>query len=476
MKLSKYKNAIIRNVIAVFPIIYLLLGTVSCDRRKPEPAPLLVGIRGAEGLGDPLYPLMGNGGYDVQHYTLELLVNVVDNEITGFATIEAVAAQNLSGFNLDLLGLTVSEVSVNDALAEFNREGQELIIKPAEILPEGDNFSVQVRYSGQPQTMRVPIQGIEIYQGWVSYAGGTYAISEPEGAAVWYPVNNHPRDKATYTFKITVPNPYVAVANGLLLNTINNGTTTTYVWEAADLTASYLVNITIALFEIDEREGPERLPLISFFEGGLIADAEIALSDLPDMISFFSETFGPYPFESYGIIVIDATPRAMEVQTRSLFGGLLYQNETLRAHELAHQWFGNSVSLHSWSDVWLKEGFASYASALWIGHQYGKEFFLDWVCERYERGRYHPAGSPAADNIFNIGVYHRGESLLHALRLKVGDEVFFTILPAYHDRYKYGTASTADFISIAEEISGQELNDFFDAWLYDEVAPEMPGC
>jgi aminopeptidase N len=207
------------------------------------------------------------------------------------------------------------------------------------------------------------------------------------------------------------------------------------------------------------------------------------------MMAFYIDTFGPYPFEAYGVAVADTMLFfALETQTISLFGAQVVPDavtgviteasdaEVVVAHELAHQWFGNSVTPKNWEDIWLNEGFATYASALWIDHRYGSRTFDRMMRSFYNnisRREYTP-GDPIDDGLFNTGVYQQGAWTLHALRLKVGDETFFGILRTYVERYQYGNASTADFIALAEELSGEDLQPLFDDWLYSGGVPPVP--
>ncbi len=445
------------------------------------------GTPGSSGIGDALYPEMGNGGYDVQHYTIDITVDVDSNFLDGTATIEALATQDLSAFNLDFHGFTVGTVTVNDTAAAYSREENELIITPAAPLAEDEAFTVTVVYKGMPMAIMSKMLGPN---GWMRFDGGIFVAGEPEGAASWYPVNDHPLDKATYTLRVTVPEPYVVAANGLLQETIDNGDTQTYVWETNDLTASYLMTVNIGDYVLRSEEGPGGLPIRNYFAADLADRVAPMFASQAEMIELFSTLFGPYPFEVYGGVVVDADfGFALETQTLSIFSRSWFDGaeepgdaDRVIAHELAHMWFGDSVALARWEDIWLNEGFASYAEHLWIEHVYGRDAMEAELAEVYaflaskEAKEYGivPPGSPDVDDLFNEGVYIWGAWVLHALRLELGDDVFFEILQTYFARYDDGNVTTADFIAVAEEVSGQELDDFFDAWLYSETIPDVP--
>lgn len=437
---------------------------------------------GESGLGDDYYPDLGNGGYDTLHYTLDLDWDEDSNEISGTVTIEAQALQDLSAFNLDFLGFEISELLLNDEPVDFERDDRELIITPPETLLSGEDFTVAVTYSGIPGEDIPTLESERTFaRGWTRHARGVFVASEPSGAAMWYPVNDHPLDKATYTFEITVPKPYVVAANGQLQDEQDNGETRTFIWEAADEMASYLATVNIGQFIVQKDEGPDGLPIRNYVPPSLLEGFIRTHGRTPDMIAFFNDLIAPYPFEAYGVVVTDADIGfALETQTLSLFGRRT--SEVVVAHELAHQWFGDSVSLVSWQDIWLNEGFATYLSYLWMEEQFGREALDAQLIDIYTQisdpsfvaGEFSPPGNPPPENIFNAGVYLRGAWTLHALRLRVGDEAFFDILRTYYDRFKYSNATTEDFIGVAEAVSGKDLSEFFQGWLYDEPIPDVP--
>lgn len=432
---------------------------------------------GESGVGDTYYPELGNTGYDVLHYTIELSVDVENNFIDGSTTLTAQTTQDLSTFNLDFYGLEISELLVDDSPANYARDDTELIITPTELLTDGEEFTVTVVYSGNP--IPYPDPGVHHRDvGWLTFDAGMFVFDEPSGAMTWFPSNNHPTDKATFTFRITVSEPYAVAANGIPQEPVQNGNTTTYIFEASDPMATYLAAVNIAELQLITDEGPDGLPIYNYYPPDVPDRVIREFDTVPDMLAFYSDVFGPYPFESIGAVIMQDRrySNAIENQTLINYGQNGVDQETI-AHELVHQWFGNSVSVKTWQDMWLSEGFASYGEALWFGHSLGADQY-DFIIARYysvlSRSNYPPPTDPTANNIFNLTVYYRGALTLHALRVEVGDELFFDILRTYYDRYQYANASTADFIAVAEEVSEQDLTALFQAWLYDAELPPMP--
>jgi hypothetical protein len=495
------------------PLMTLTVRSDSTPKPSPSPSPTdtpvptptpVVGEPGSAGIGDSYYEDLGNGGYDAWHYTLDLTVDMESGVLTGTTTMAAQATQDLGAFDLDFQGFEISSVAVNGLPVGYERSDHELILTLGDPLADGSPFTTSVTYSGVPEPVDA-CTDLSIPVGWTYDEDvGVYVISEPNGAAAWYPVNDHPRDKASYTFRVTVPEPYVVAANGLLQETVDHGDTATYVWEASDPTASYLTTVAIGDYVVQAEEGPGGLPIRHYFPADWDTDKVLSFVRTAEMIEYFSTVFGPYPFETYGVVVVDTDLYlALEAQTLSVFGGALVAavptDETTAAHELAHQWFGDSVSLYDWHDIWLNEGFATYAEWLWAEHTTGPEVRDNLIRERYRHlagqdlppvvsstlsdeefdewleEAYPPPGNPPEDDLFNGSVYGRGGLTLHALRLHLDDdEAFFKVLRTYAERYQYSTATTADFIAVAEGVSGEALDGLFDAWLYDEEMPDMP--
>jgi hypothetical protein len=468
----------------------------------------LAGKPGAAGIGDSYYEDLGNGGYDAEHYTLDLILAKPGEPISATVTMAAQATQDLSAFNLEFNGFDISAVTVDGTPAQYKRDGGELTVALPEPLAAGTSFTATIAYSGTPKPIASRTQ-LPFKIGWLTGKDVSFVVSEPDAASSWYPVNDHPRDKATYTFRVTVPKPYMAVANGVRKSTMEQADGTTYLWEASDPMASYLATVAIGKFEVSETPGPDGLTVRTYYPAAAAKETAAAFGAQAEALSYFSELFGPYPFESYGIVVVDAAfDSALEIQTLPIFGrDVLGQGgESTAIEELAHQWFGDSVSPANWQDVWLNEGFAVYATWLWKEHILGPTALDQEVRQAYDAFTIQgvmpvlegagvklkgvsnekidqviastvmsPPAEPPEDNLFNRGVYDRGALALHALRLRVGDEAFFQILREYYDQHKYATASTRDFIAIAEKVSRTSLAEFFDLWLYDKSAiPDIP--
>ncbi|MBI1256865.1 MAG: M1 family peptidase [Chloroflexi bacterium] len=441
---------------------------------------------GAPGVGDSLYADFGNGGYDVQHYTLDLTVSPASNSFTGTATIKARATEALSRFDLDLIGLTVDAIRVNDEAATFTRDGQELQITPAQPLANQAAFTVEVQYHGAPENYTSVALPVET--GWVEYNDGpncpcSYVLSEPDGAATFFPVNDHPLDKATYTLKVTVPKPYMVAMNGVQQSISDNGDSTTTISEVTSPMASYLTTIDISQFDLVTEPGTHGVPIRNYFEKGIPQATRDLFKTQDEMIGYFESLFGPYPFDVYGALMLNTEPGgALEDQTLSIFGTDTVspdneESEVTIAHELAHQWYGDSVSVADWSDVWLNEGFATYAEGLWVEHTKGSDGLNSWINGIYDYvagAHLPPPGRPPADDLFNAGVYYRGALTLAALRAQVGDETFFSILQQWYQTYKDSNGSTQNFIGLASKIAGTDLSAFFADWLDNAPLPPIP--
>ncbi|HSF98018.1 MAG TPA: M1 family metallopeptidase [Ornithinibacter sp.] len=462
---------------------------------------------GSAGVGDSYFPYSGNGGYDVQHYDLDIDYTPpaaapapVEGTLEGVATIELTARQDLDRFNLDLRGMTVSALTVDgrpatgiappapgaevDGAAYWHVQDDaerrwELTVQPRPKLMKGQTVELEITYSGMT-TRPLDIEGA-LY-GWVTTRDGAMVVGEPEGSMTWYPVSDHPTDKATYSFAITVPEGKVAVANGLPAgDPVTVAGRTTWYWDAPDQQASYLTTASVGDYDLRFSETSAGLPIIDAIDDGLTAGSlsitEASLAKQPEMIDYFADLFGPYPFTSYGSIVDDdSVGYALETQTRPVYSRIAREGTV--AHELAHQWLGNAVSPQRWQHIWLNEGWATYASWLWEEHDGGAT-----AQESFDDVMSIPAGDgfwdiviadPGPLGLFLDPVYDRGAATLHALRLTVGDDAFFEGAQTWVERYDDSTATTADFQAVYEEVSGQDLDAFFEEWLVTPAKPSLP--
>lgn len=429
-------------------------------------------VRGASGIGDPSYPEMGNGGYDALHYAVELAVDPATGAVEAAIDLRARALENLEAFNLDYRGPALSGLWVNGAEASIEQLGSELVVTPERVLPAGAEFELRATYSGVPEAIHDPaVPAFPI--GWLRRDSGIYAVSEPSGTTSWMPCNDHPRDKATWSFALRVPSDWMAAANGLLVERKELGEETLYRFEASDPMATYLATVCFARFDVHTDVGPGGLPITHYVQAGTPADELEVFDQTAPMLAHFSELFGPYPFESFGSVVMaNELGAALETQTLAVYGGI--PDEGTLAHEMAHQWFGDSVSPANWRDIWLNEGFAAYATWLWVEHREGV-LARDQRLERtYSFARRLGApGDPALDELFGPAVYLRGALTLHALRLSMGDETFFRLLRDWHSLYAGSHASTEDFIALAVELGGEEVEPLLRSWLFEDEVPEL---
>ena len=432
------------------------------------------GTPGAAGLGDSFYPSLGNGGYDVVHYDIDLDINPTDNTIEAVTTITAVATQDLSAFNLDLSGLSVSAVTVDGSAATFSRDGTEMTVTPSSVLSDGDEFIVVVTYSGTPAPVDDPGWSSDV--GWHSQNNVIYVASEPSGAMSWFPSNNHPSDKATFGFTFTVPETVTAAATGVRTSEVTADGKTTSTWTMDDPMATYLAAVYVGNFFRHEPERQSNPMIRNYIHHGL-STAALDLGRTEEIIDFFEEMLGPYPFDVYGTVVLPFNlSSALENQTLSLHGknGLIAY---IIAHEIAHQWFGNSVTPEDWSDIWLNEGFTTYLHNMYVADLLDKSLNQEMALIRAQVVN---ADVPAPKTIsvsqmFNThAVYLRGALTVHALRLQAGDDTFFEIVKTFYDGAAGAGTSTAAFLEVVEDLADSDAVDLVESWLYDAAVPELP--
>ncbi len=434
---------------------------------------------GSPGIGDPYYPDYGNGGYDVDHYAIDVGYTPATDRLVGTTRITAHATQSLTSFDLDFV-LPVSSVKVNGQRAAVRTTDHELIVTPRKKVKDGAKLNVVVRYAGVPSTI-----ADGSIKPWIKTADGAAAVGEPEIAAWWYPGNDHPRDKATYDVKVTVAKDLEALGNGKLVSSRVSGSKRTWHWREAKPMAPYLAFFVVGQFDITKSTTKAGLPVINAVASNGGSEGEYAAADLArtaEVVDFESRQWGPYPFDALGGVAPAADfGFALENQTRPVYTRGFWDegpNIYVIVHELAHQWYGDSVSVHNWKDIWLNEGFASFTEWLWSekhGEETGKELFqlyYDFYAanEAFWKVK---IGDPGAGNEFNGAVYDRGAMTLQALRTRIGNPAFFTTMRNWAAQRKYGNGSVQQFIRLAERVSGKDLGSFFDAWLF---TPSIPAA
>ncbi|HEU0090088.1 MAG TPA: M1 family metallopeptidase [Pseudonocardiaceae bacterium] len=468
-------------------------GAAPASSRSADPAPprsagpprsaALHPVPGAEGIGDPYFPRAGNGGYDVTGYDITLRYDPATDKLVGRTTVTARTTIDLSRFNLDLM-LPATAAEVDGHPAAIRQHGGELQVTPAGPLPAGRTMVVRVDYAGVPSSIA---GGTGPARPWTRTPDGAVAVGQPDIAAWWYPSNDHPSDKALMTVTATVPAGVEAISNGALLGgpePVEPGWQR-WRWRAAEPMAPYLAFVAIGQYELVRRDTPAGPYLAAYAQGldpQVARGARAAVERTPEIVGFLSGLFGSYPFSQLGGVVPDAPEMyfALENQTRPVYGPIFFEGGaeiSVVVHELAHQWFGDSVSVQRWRDIWLNEGFATYAEWLYSERHGGPS------TAQIATGRYReipadadfwriPPGDPGAAGVLDGPVYVRGAMALQALRGAVGDEAFFAALRAWAAERRGGNGTVEEFLAVVERVSGKQVGDVAAMWLF---RPERPG-
>jgi len=433
-------------------------------------------VETGDGAGDPLFPDLGNPGVDVTHYDITLAYDPMQDTLVGSVDMAITLTSDRSAITLDSLGPESVSVTVDGLSVPSQLDGPELRIPFTTQRRRGEELSVEVKYSLRPQAITGP-DGLSA--GWFNTDAGSWVLNEPAGARTWLPCNDHPSDKATYRFAITVPDGLTAVANGTLDGRRSVADATEWVWQQRDPMATYLILLITGDYELIEGTGPGGLPLLSAVPTGTADLMEPYLASTPPMIEFFEQHFGRYPLDGYGLAITDSFGGlAMETQGRSMFSGedfpgpLGGDQQAFLSHELAHQWFGDAVTPARWQDIWLNESFATYGEWMWM-EEAGFET-VQAAADRALAGR--PPGStadPGRYDLFGYNSYPGGAVVLHALRRTIGDGSFFELLQRWVADNSGTSRTTQDFTALAEAVTGRSLTAFFDEWLF---AVQPPGA
>ena len=441
---------------------------VEAVRSAPSP--------GASGIGDPYFPTDGNGGYDVRHYAVDVRYTVATGDLAGTTTLSMLATQDLSRFNLDLV-LDATAVRVDGAPAAFTSGGHELVVTPAAPIRSGTRFSVSVDYQGRP--------GEVTHRGnrpWVSSTTEAMATNEPQIAPWWFPANDHPRDKATFDIAVSVPTGLQAISNGTYLGTTSQPGWDTWRWRADEPMAPYLAFFAAGRFDYESgvRRGLPYFNAVSMgLEPGNRGRAMRLMRRSPAIVRWLETQLGDYPFSSTGGVTTSLSAGfALENQTRPTYPFLGNGRfaRSIVVHELAHQWFGDHVAVDRWRDIWLNEGFASWFE--WrYAEAHGGRSAQQTLLSRYDSYAADDGfwdlriGDPGPNSLFEFAVYDRGAMAVEALRQRVGKADFKEMLRAWVSERGEGNGRVGQLERLAERVSGERLDGFFDAWLFSSRKP-----
>ena len=469
----------------------MLAGPAAANHDRPSP--------GAAGIGDRLFPTLGNGGYDAKHYTLSLRYPTAarSQTVVGALTMDARATKALSRFNLDFDGEAVSSVRVDGRNAGFRVDGEELVITPRKSLKDNERFTTTVLYTSGPYLYTPDFNNFPIGIlpfGWFSTQDGSVTAGQPDRAHEIYPVNDHVADKATYSFVIDVPEGTTAAANGVLTSRRTQNGRTVWRYEMRQPMASQVVQVAVGQLDIIDQGTFKGVDLIDV-AGSAIADdpgVQAGLSHTREHMQYLTGIVGRYPFENYGVLAADELfGYALETQTLSLHPGFLVDEtqvapidaEPILVHELAHQWFGDDIAPAEWSDVWLNEGHATWYEAQYADQKFGVSF-VDRMHGAYEdanqlRADFGPVARPSSNDfldLFSDNVYNGGALVLYALHNRIGERRFYELQREWAKRFSGESATTLDFILLAAWVARDPgVVPFLARWLYGDTVPPMPG-
>jgi len=413
--------------------------------------------------------------FDVQNCSFSVSVDISGKSIRGKSVISALSlSDTLNVVYLNFFeNMKVNYVLVNGSSGEFKHDNDYIAVNTKGQLSNAGDFTIEVGYEGKPRNLGFDSFGFKI----IDNEPVVYTLSEPNYAPCWIPCKDITTDKFTPEMFITVPEKLTAASNGLLVDVDSSSKgLKTFHWKSSYPIATYLVSLAIGKFDFRREsytslDSSKTMPVVYYTFPQYTEKSKIDWENTVKMIKYFSSVFGEYPFinEKYGMAMFGWTSGAMEHQTLTSMGYTLVNGsknyESIVAHELAHQWFGDAITPETWKDVWLNEGFATYSEVLWEEYHLGKESLARNMRENdfgYFSGTvYNPEGF-----IFGSTVYQKGGWCLHMLRGITGDSVFFKILSTYYERYKFKNANTQQFKSVCEEISGTDLTYFFDEWIF----------
>ena len=433
------------------------------------------------------YP--GDASIDVTYYGLDLRLSVAPNNLRGAATVTLKSTTaNLSSFFLDFVstvttteGLRVDSVKVGNQKLTFQHNQNKLTITPPQPLANGQALTLTVFYQGVPSTAQ---ESFYFDKHQTTNDPVIWTLSEPYGTPYWFPCHDTPADKAdSSSVRITAPAPFVSVSNGKLISTTTNADgTKTYFWKNSYPIAQYLISIAVSNYaQLDTpfNYGNQTMPVTHYIYPENLTQVQASLELTPSMLTLFTNRFGTYPFlrEKYGHAQFNFGG-GQEHQTVSSMS-LSALTPYVIAHELAHQWFGDKITCRDWQNIWLNEGFASYAEAVYaesVNGRTGYQAYMNGFLTSARRavGSVYVQDISSVNSIFDSRrSYAKGATVLHMLRGIVGDSAFYKTLRTYAatPTLAYKAAATEDFQAVAEQVSGKKLGYFFSEWIYGEGYP-----
>lgn len=452
-----------------------LVGSMTASAHQTSPVEGK--IAGSAGVGDPYFPTDGNGGYQVSHYGIDVTYKPATKRLEGVTTITAKATKSLTRFNLDLL-LDASSVTVDGTAARISQHGHELVVTPASTWTAGATATIVVEYAGNPARLKPQDDA----GGWYGGKNSATVVGEPHAANYWFPSNDHPSDEAVFDIAITTPKSLEAISNGTLVSTKRVGPNKRWTWRMTDEMSTYLAFMAIGDYELKSGRAAGRPYLYAVSKGLRKGEKKAAWRSMlltAQATRFLESQFGRYPFGQIGGVVPAAPLEfALENQSRPVYSRYFFgrgPNSEVVVHEMAHQWFGDAITVKQWKHIWLNEGFATYAgNYLWPDHQ-GRQTAQQIFAHDYRTARRDvwraKIGDPGKKHFFDWPVYLRGAMAVHALRNRVGDRDFWKIMRTWARHNDGPGATTAQFVRHAEAISGVKLDRLFKAWLYTAHKP-----
>lgn len=456
--------------------------TSDADEPRPDPSPAPGASptgEAADGYSTPVedrvYPDVGDPGVDALHYDLTLTWTPDTQHLDGLERLTFRATTDDDRFQLDLAEqLTVGAVTIGGRDTEFEHDGKDLVVEHP--VTAGDEYTVFVHYAGTPQPVDAPVHRRDFSStGWTPTPdGGAWTMQEPYGAFTWYAVNDHPSDKALYDITVRVPPPMVGVANGVLRSQrVVDGLSVSR-WRLDEPAASYLVTVAVGEFEETTDESPSGVP-ISYWTPPGRPDLVERLDEAPAAMAWLEERLGPYPFDTLGIVVVPGRS-GMETQTMITLGDNRYATAPeVIVHEIAHHWYGDTVTPVDWRDMWMNEGMATFLQGVWMSEHGGPP--LDTLFDQWAEADADlraEAGPPAdyhPDYFGSSNVYYIPAVMWNELREDLGDEEFWRLAREWPAAHENANADYDEITTWWSEESGEDLRAFFDSWLLSEESP-----